>query len=121
MEDKKQGYKVKEYSGPVKRYCQTLDLREDNPELIAEYRKTHSKGGVWPETLAAIREVGILENYNQLRQSLEDRGSLFQSSSDAEVLAHLIKKQGVDRSLPRIHALMLCRSKQLVKAPPPII
>lgn len=61
MEDKKQGYKVKEYSGPVKRYCQTLDLREDNPELIAEYRKTHSKGGVWPETLAAIREVGILE------------------------------------------------------------
>ena len=61
MEDKKQGYKVKEYSGPVKRYCQTLDLREDNPELIAEYRKRHSQGEVWPETLAAIREVGILE------------------------------------------------------------
>ena len=60
MEDKKQGYKVKEYSGPVKRYCQTLDLKE-NPELIAEYRKRHSQGEVWPETLAAIREVGILE------------------------------------------------------------
>lgn len=60
MEDKKQGYKVKEYSGPVKRYCQTLDLK-DNPELIAEYRKRHSRGEVWPETLAAIREVGILE------------------------------------------------------------
>ena len=60
MEDKKQGYKVKEYYGPVKRYCQTLNLK-DNPELIAEYRKRHSKGEVWPETLAAIREVGILE------------------------------------------------------------
>ena len=60
MEDKKQGYKVKEYHGPVKRYCQTLSLM-DNPELIAEYRKRHSQGEVWPETLAAIREVGILE------------------------------------------------------------
>ena len=60
MGDKKQGYKVKEYHGPVKRYCQTLNLK-DNPELIAEYRKRHSQGEVWPETLAAFREVGILE------------------------------------------------------------
>ena len=60
MEDKKQGYKVKEYHGPVKRYCQTLNLK-DNPELIAEYRKRHSNDEVWPETLAAIRKVGILE------------------------------------------------------------
>ena len=60
MEDKKQGYRVKEYQGPVKRYCQTLNLK-DNPELVAEYRKRHAEGEVWPETLAAIREVGILE------------------------------------------------------------
>ena len=60
MEDKKQGYKVKEYQGPVKRYCQTLNLK-DNPELVAEYKKRHSQGEVCPETLAAIREVGILE------------------------------------------------------------
>ena len=60
MEDKKQGYKVKEYNAPVKRYCQTLNLK-DNPELIAEYRKRHSQGEVWSETLEAIREVGILE------------------------------------------------------------
>ena len=60
MEERKQGYRVKEYHGPVKRYCQTLSLR-DNPELIAEYKKRHSQGEVWPETLAAIREVGILE------------------------------------------------------------
>lgn len=60
MEDKKQGYRVKQYDGPVKRYCQVLSLKDD-VELIAEYRKRHSKGEVWPETLAAIREVGILE------------------------------------------------------------
>ena len=60
MENKKQGYRVKEYHGPVKRYCQTLNLK-DNPELVAEYRKRHAQGEVWPETLAAIREVGILE------------------------------------------------------------
>ena len=60
MENKKQGYRVKEYQGPVKRYCQTLNLK-DNPELVAEYRKRHAQGEVWPEALAAIREVGILE------------------------------------------------------------
>ena len=60
MEDRKQGYKVREYHGPVKRYCQMLSLKAD-PALVAEYRKRHSEGRIWPETLAAIREVGILE------------------------------------------------------------
>ena len=57
---KTEGYKVKSYSQPVKRYCQTLSLR-DNPELIEAYRKAHSKEESWPEIRAAIREVGILE------------------------------------------------------------
>ena len=61
MEERKQGYKVKEYQGPVKRYCQTLNLKDDDASFIAEYRKRHSEGEVWPETLAAIREIGILE------------------------------------------------------------
>ena len=54
------GYRQQQYSGPVKRYCQTLDLR-DNPELIAEYRRRHSAAHVWTEILKGIREVGILE------------------------------------------------------------
>ena len=45
---KTEGYKVKSYSQPVKRYCQTLSLR-DNPELIEAYRKAHSKEEAWPE------------------------------------------------------------------------
>lgn len=54
------GYKVKEYGGPVKRYCQTLDLK-DNTALIAEYRRRHSEGEAWQEIIDGIREVGILE------------------------------------------------------------
>ncbi|MEG1685531.1 MAG: L-rhamnose mutarotase [Bacteroides sp.] len=60
METSKKGYRVQQYNAPVKRYCQTLDLR-DNPELIAEYRKRHSQENAWPEILDGIREVGILE------------------------------------------------------------
>ena len=54
------GFRVQEYDGPVKRYCQTLDLK-DNPELIAEYRRRHSKGEAWSEVIDGIRQVGILE------------------------------------------------------------
>jgi L-rhamnose mutarotase len=60
METKETGYCVQEYNGPVKRYCQTLDLKDD-PELIAEYRKRHSEAEAWPEIRNGIREVGILE------------------------------------------------------------
>lgn len=60
METSQSGYQVKSYDVPVKRYCQTLDLR-DSPDLIAEYRKRHSPSEVWPEILKGIREVGILE------------------------------------------------------------
>lgn len=54
------GYRVKEYRQPVKRYCQTLELR-DNPELIKEYRRRHSREHAWSEILDGIRQVGILE------------------------------------------------------------
>lgn len=54
------GYKTKEHHRPVKRYCQTLELK-DNPELIAKYRKCHSRAEAWPEIRAGIRAVGILE------------------------------------------------------------
>ena len=60
MEEAKNGYPVQRYTGPVKRYCQTLDLR-DNPELIAEYRRRHSKEHIWQEVMDGIRQVGILE------------------------------------------------------------
>ena len=53
----------------------------------------------------AMANNGSIVNYRQLRMELEDKGSLFQSSSDAEVLAHLIKKQGAYNNVPRIVAI----------------
>ena len=57
---KTEGYKVQEYHGPVKRYCQTMDLR-DNAELIRKYREAHDKEHFWDEIKQGIRSVGILE------------------------------------------------------------
>ena len=39
-----------------RRYCLTLDLKDD-PQLIAEYKKHHAK--IWPEITASIRESGM--------------------------------------------------------------
>jgi len=39
-----------------KRYCLTLDLKDD-PALIAEYRRYHQK--IWPEISRSIKESGI--------------------------------------------------------------
>lgn len=50
----------------------------------------------------ALVHNGNLVNSAQLRKYLEDRGSLFQSTSDSEILAHLIKKEPVERNSPRI-------------------
>lgn len=50
----------KQYGQPVKRYVQTLDLRDD-PEMIREYRKWHSEEHHWKEIREGIKAVGILE------------------------------------------------------------
>jgi len=60
MENQKEGYYTKKIDVPTKRFCQTMDLRND-PQLIAEYVKRHSEQEVWKEIPAGIREVGILE------------------------------------------------------------
>lgn len=53
----------------------------------------------------ALAHNGNLVNSAQLRKFLEDSGSLFQSSSDSEILAHLIRKDSKDRKRPRIYAI----------------
>lgn len=42
----------------TKRYCLTLDLKDD-PKLIAEYRRYHKK--IWPEIAKSIRGSGIAD------------------------------------------------------------
>ena len=42
----------------AKRYCLTLDLKDD-PKLIAEYKRYHEK--IWPEITKSIRDAGITD------------------------------------------------------------
>ena len=44
----------------MKRYVQTMELKDD-PKLIAEYQRRHSRSEAWPEILEGIRQVGILD------------------------------------------------------------
>ena len=47
-------------NAPVKRFCLTLELK-DNPELIKEYRHWHDSKNIWPEIPKGIHEVGITD------------------------------------------------------------
>ena len=42
----------------VKRYCLTLDLKND-PELIRQYKYWHEDKNIWPEIPRGIRESGL--------------------------------------------------------------
>lgn len=42
----------------TRRYCLTLDLKND-PKLIAEYKQYHES--VWPEITESIKESGIVD------------------------------------------------------------
>ena len=57
---KTQGYPTRTHTQSVKRYCQTLDLKDDS-ELIRAYRSQHGPDRMWHEIIDGIRSVGILE------------------------------------------------------------
>jgi L-rhamnose mutarotase len=44
----------------MRRFCLTLDLRDD-PTLVAEYRRWHTPEQIWPEIPKGIHEVGITD------------------------------------------------------------
>lgn len=55
-----EGYPVRQFGEPVKRYCQILEIT-DCQELIDKYRECHDPVHSWPEIREGIRSVGILE------------------------------------------------------------
>lgn len=95
----------------MKRYCQTLELRDD-PELIEAYVREHSR--VWPEVQAGIREVGILDmqiyalggRLFMIMDTVDefdwvaDNARLATLPRQAEWEAYMAKFQGTDPSLP---------------------
>lgn len=56
-----EGFEIKKYDVPVKRYCRTMKLREGDRKFIDDYRHAHSEGVIWQEIIDGIRQVGILE------------------------------------------------------------
>lgn len=69
-------------------------------ENVQPFLFRHNTGGF------ALAHNGNLVNSRALVQYLEDKGSLFQSSSDSEILAHLIKKETTHPNRPRIESII---------------
>ncbi len=60
MDTKITGYKQNQFAVSTKRYCQTLDLKDD-PILMSKYIEAHSESHFWKEIGEGIKSVGILE------------------------------------------------------------
>ena len=43
-----------------KRFCKHIKLKDD-PKLIEEYKKLHSRGACWPEITEGMKQVGIID------------------------------------------------------------
>ena len=53
-------YKEKNTHQSFKRFCKTLELKND-AGLIEAYKKVHAEGAAWPEIIQGIQEVGIID------------------------------------------------------------
>jgi L-rhamnose mutarotase len=77
----------------TKRYCLTLDLKND-PELIAEYKRHHEK--IWPEVFESIKTAGIVEMEIYLYDN-----SLFMIMETVETFS-FEKKAELDAENPKV-------------------
>ena len=60
-ENKNTGYNQPALDIETRRYCMTLELKDD-PELIAEYESWHKPENIWKEIPEGIRQVGIVDS-----------------------------------------------------------
>lgn len=95
----------------MKRYCQTLELVDDE-ELIAKYVEVHRN--VWPEVMEGQRQVGILDMQIYRYQNKvfmicdtvdgfdweRDMAQLAKLPRQAEWEAYVAQYQGCDPSAP---------------------
>lgn len=86
----------------MKRYCQTLKLRDDK-ELIAAYIDEHKN--VWPEIQQGIKEVGILDMQIYIHENLlfmiVDTVDEFHWTNDNARLATLPRQAEWERYMAR--------------------
>jgi amidophosphoribosyltransferase len=55
----------------------------------------------------AVAHNGNFTNYEELREELENQGSIFQSTNDSEVLVHLVARAQESRAIDRIAAALM--------------
>ena len=86
----------------MKRYCQTLELRND-PELIAGYIREHQR--VWLEIKAGIRQVGILDMQIYMLENklfmIVDTTDEFDWEKDNDTLARLPRQKAWEDYMDR--------------------
>lgn len=86
----------------MKRYCQTLKLKEDK-DLIAGYVREHRQ--VWPEIIEGIRSVGIIDMQIYIKDNLlfmiVDTEDDFDWEKDNERLATLPRQREWEEYMTR--------------------
>lgn len=95
-----------------RRYCLTLDLKDD-PKLIAEYQRYHQK--IWPEITESIKEAGIRDLEIYLR------GTRMFMILEVDDSFSFEKKAEADRKNPKVQeweSLMWKFQKALPEASP---
>ncbi|HUC54769.1 MAG TPA: L-rhamnose mutarotase [Candidatus Cybelea sp.] len=75
------------------RYCLALDL-EDDPKLIAEYRRYHEN--IWPEITKSIKDAGVLDLEIYLR------GTRLFMILEVDESFSFEKKAAADRTNPKV-------------------
>jgi L-rhamnose mutarotase len=77
----------------TRRYCLTLDLKDD-PKLIAEYKRYHEK--IWPEITESIKYAGVLDLEIYLR------GTRMFMILEVDETFSFEKKAEADRKNPKV-------------------
>jgi len=67
--------------------------------------KTNAHPHIDCKGLIAVVHNGIISNYAELKQQLEEKGHTFRSETDTEVIAHLIEEYIVNERLTPLQAL----------------
>jgi L-rhamnose mutarotase len=81
----------------MKTYCLALDLHDD-PDLIAEYRRYHQSGTIWPEVVAHLRSGCVLS------QEIHLLGNRMVMVLNTTVEFSFEAKAAADRANPKMQA-----------------
>jgi glucosamine--fructose-6-phosphate aminotransferase (isomerizing) len=93
---------VKKDAGKIKEVHALLDLDDLAGKVGIGHTRWATHGAPYKENAhphvdckeqIAVVHNGIIENFAELRKELEDRGHIFKSKTDTEVIAHLIEEK----------------------------